>query len=145
MNPSLHHPNTATAELIDLVQRAHGRNPPAPDAMVDVEVVIPTHNEERILATSIYRLHSFLRAEGPMSWRIVIADNASTDCTLEIAHALVVAYMDVDLSTDLKALAPLVAPLLSGHSEVAIGTRLSRPERRCGSCPNSQPAGSVAW
>ena len=33
--------------------------------------------------------------------------------------------MDVDLSTDLNALLPLVAPLLSGHSDVAIGTRLA--------------------
>src|SRR5437660_5716068 len=39
--------------------------------------------------------------------------------------ARVVAYMDVDLSTDLDALLPLVAPLVSGHSEVAIGTRLA--------------------
>ncbi len=38
----------------------------------------------------------------------------------------VLAYMDVDLSTDLNALLPLVAPLLSGHSDVAIGTRLAR-------------------
>ncbi len=38
--------------------------------------------------------------------------------------AEVVAYMDVDLSTDLAALLPLVAPLMSGHSDVAIGTRL---------------------
>ena len=29
--------------------------------------------------------------------------------------------MDVDLSTDLNALLPLVAPLLSGHSDMAIG------------------------
>src|SRR5580700_10597110 len=36
----------------------------------------------------------------------------------------VLAYMDVDLSTDLNGLLPLVAPLLSGHSDVAIGTRL---------------------
>jgi glycosyltransferase involved in cell wall biosynthesis len=41
------------------------------------------------------------------------------------SDARVVAYMDVDLSTDLRALLPLVAPLLSGHSEVAIGTRLA--------------------
>jgi putative flippase GtrA len=39
--------------------------------------------------------------------------------------APVVAYMDVDLSTDLGALLPLVAPLVSGHSDVAIGTRLA--------------------
>jgi glycosyltransferase involved in cell wall biosynthesis len=39
--------------------------------------------------------------------------------------ARVVAYMDVDLATDLDALLPLVAPLISGHSDVAIGTRLA--------------------
>ncbi|MEV5571800.1 bifunctional glycosyltransferase family 2/GtrA family protein [Spirillospora sp. NPDC052269] len=38
----------------------------------------------------------------------------------------VVAYMDVDLSTDLHAFLPLIAPLVSGHSDLAIGTRLSR-------------------
>jgi len=37
--------------------------------------------------------------------------------------------MDVDLSTDLNALLPLVAPLLSGHSDVAIGSRLARSAR----------------
>ena len=41
----------------------------------------------------------------------------------------VVAYMDVDLSTDLDALLPLVAPLVSGHSDVAIGTRLAADAR----------------
>jgi putative flippase GtrA len=45
------------------------------------------------------------------------------------SEASVVAYMDVDLSTDLAALLPLVAPLLSGHSDVAIGTRLARSSR----------------
>ena len=43
--------------------------------------------------------------------------------------ARVVAYMDVDLSTDLDALLPLVAPLVSGHSDVAIGTRLASGAR----------------
>src|SRR4051795_9565158 len=37
--------------------------------------------------------------------------------------------MDVDLSTDLAALLPLVAPLISGHSDLAIGTRLSPSSR----------------
>ena len=37
----------------------------------------------------------------------------------------VVAYLDVDLSTGLDALLPLVAPLVSGHSDIAIGTRLA--------------------
>jgi putative flippase GtrA len=45
------------------------------------------------------------------------------------SDAPVLAYMDVDLSTDLAALGPLVAPLLSGHSDLAIGTRLARSSR----------------
>src|ERR1700733_15605693 len=45
------------------------------------------------------------------------------------SDADVVAYMDVDLSTDLNALLPLLAPPLSGHSDVAIGTRLARGAR----------------
>lgn len=46
-----------------------------------------------------------------------------------MSPAAVACYMDIDLSTDLKALHPLVAPLLSGHSDVAIGTRLSPSAR----------------
>ena len=45
------------------------------------------------------------------------------------SDAVVVAYMDVDLSTDLSALVPLVAPLISGHSDIAIGSRLSASSR----------------
>jgi putative flippase GtrA len=45
------------------------------------------------------------------------------------SEAEVLAYMDVDLSTDLNALLPLVAPLLSGHSDLAIGSRLARGSR----------------
>jgi putative flippase GtrA len=41
------------------------------------------------------------------------------------SDARVLAYMDVDLSTGLDALLPLVAPLLSGHSDVSIGSRLA--------------------
>ncbi|GGS70416.1 glycosyl transferase [Planobispora rosea] len=122
-----------------------------------VEVVIPVHNEQRVLAGSVDRLHSYLTSTFPYGFRITIADNASTDGTWPIAVELsrrlphvravhldakgrgralrrvwsgsdadVVSYMDVDLSTDLDAFLPLVAPLLSGHSDLAIGTRLSR-------------------
>ncbi len=125
-----------------------------------VEVIIPVYNEEQDLAASVMRLNSFLEQTFPYDYQVVIADNASTDATLEIAQRLasrhehirvvhldakgrgralrqvwlastadVVAYMDVDLSTDLKALLPLVAPLISGHSDLAIGSRLSRGSR----------------
>jgi putative flippase GtrA len=45
------------------------------------------------------------------------------------SEAEVVAYMDVDLSTSLTALLPLVGSVLSGHSDLAVGTRLARRAR----------------
>jgi glycosyltransferase involved in cell wall biosynthesis len=135
------------------------RRRPVP-ARPQIEVVVPVHNEEAALELSVRRLHRYLTAEFPFTWRIVIADNASTDATPAIAAELarrlpsvslvrlerkgrgralraawslsdvqVVCYMDVDLSTDLRGLLPLVAPLLSGHSDLAIGTRLAHGAR----------------
>jgi glycosyltransferase involved in cell wall biosynthesis len=122
-----------------------------------LDVVIPVYNEEADIEGSLRRLHAHLSTAFPYTFRITVADNASTDGTLAVADrvaaelgqvrvahleqkgrgralkavwlgsdAPVLAYMDVDLSTDLGALLPLVAPLLSGHSDVAIGSRLAR-------------------
>jgi glycosyltransferase involved in cell wall biosynthesis len=44
----------------------------------------------------------------------------------EQSDADVVSYMDVDLSTNLKSFLPLVAPIITGHSDLAIGSRLAR-------------------
>jgi putative flippase GtrA len=127
---------------------------------VVLDLVVPVYNEEVALAGSVRRLHRYLAESFPYRTRITIADNASTDSTLAIAHDLaeelgdidvlhleqkgrgralraawtrsqapVLAYLDVDLSTDLAALLPLVAPLVSGHSDLAIGTRLARGSR----------------
>jgi hypothetical protein len=41
------------------------------------------------------------------------------------SDAPVVAHMDADLSTELSALLPLIAPIVSGHSEVSIESRLA--------------------
>jgi putative flippase GtrA len=41
------------------------------------------------------------------------------------SEADVVVYMDVDLSTGLDALLPLVAPLVNGHSDLSVGSRLA--------------------
>jgi glycosyltransferase involved in cell wall biosynthesis len=144
-------PATSSADLTPV---------PRPVDRADVEVVIPVYNERTAVEGSVRMLHGFLSATFPFSWQITIADNASTDGTLQLARQLtyalpcvevvhvpakgrgralrtawsgsqarVVAYMDVDLSTDLAALLPLVAPLMSGHSDVAIGTRLHRAAR----------------
>ena len=122
---------------------------------VDVELVIPVHNERLVLATNVARVHAFLREQAGFSWSIVIAENASTDGTLALAAALaselpgvrvthrsapgrggalrdawlasaaaVVAYMDVDLSTDLACFPRLIEPVLAGSVDIAIGSRL---------------------
>ena len=102
------------------------------------------------------RLRAFLLEHGQRwRWRIVVADNASTDQTFAIAQGLVarwpgqvavvhldqkgrgralrrawtesdadvVCYMDVDLSTDLRFLPPLVEALATDY-DVAFGSRL---------------------
>ncbi len=152
--------NANVVVLPDVSARSADRHLPAAATTTILDVVVPVYNEERGLATSVHRLHRHLTATFPYRFRITVADNASTDDTLVVAHGLaeelaevavlhlaekgrgralrtawtqsdapVLAYMDVDLSTDLNALLPLVAPLISGHSDVAIGTRLARTSR----------------
>ncbi|GAA2337870.1 hypothetical protein GCM10010170_019210 [Dactylosporangium salmoneum] len=125
-----------------------------------LDVVVPVYNEQHTLERCVRTLRRFLSGHVPYTFRITVADNASTDATLDVAHGLarrfdrvavhhldqkgrgralsavwqssdadVVAYLDVDLSTDLGALLPLVAPLISNHSDVAVGSRLMRGSR----------------
>jgi glycosyltransferase involved in cell wall biosynthesis len=63
--------------------------------MTTIDVVIPVYNEERILAQSIATLREFLQQSLPQKWTIVIADNASTDKTSEIAQAISQQHSDV--------------------------------------------------
>ncbi len=127
---------------------------------VDADIVIPIFNEEVQLADSVSTLCSFLdrhaRDLTPFSWNIVIADNASTDASWQIAKSLCdwcpnqvralhltrkgrgyalkqawlgsratfVAYMDVDLSTDIGSTGSLILPLLQGGADIAFGSRL---------------------
>lgn len=159
-------PDAAAAPAAHPAVRPEGR-PTTRRAPVDtriavpiLDVTIPVFNEERDLEECLRRLHAHLCESFPHSFRITVADNASTDGTLKIAERVarevpevsvvhldekgrgnalrkvwlaspspVLAYMDVDLSTDLAALAPLLAPLISGHSDLAIGTRLTRDSR----------------
>ncbi len=104
---------------------------------ITVDVIIPVLNEQAALRSSVETLRTFLHEHCPYQWRIVVADNASTDATPQICADLkrdypgevdfvrleqkgrgralrmawtqstadVVCYMDVDLSTNLRALA----------------------------------------
>jgi glycosyltransferase involved in cell wall biosynthesis len=120
-----------------------------------VDIVIPVLNEEVALPGCIEKLYAFIAEHPDRDWRVVVADNGSTDRTTEIANELaekhaglsvsrldqrgrgralkqawgesdadVRLYMDVDLSTDLKSLPPLVAAIAEDGYEVAIGSRL---------------------
>jgi len=115
-----------------------------------VDLAVPVRDQEHDLARGVRRLHERLAYEFPFSMRITIADRASTDATFGMAvrlaaelpsvralrlnetgrgRALAAAWLTsdarvvtcVDLSTDLSELARLAAPVLSGHSEMAIG------------------------
>ena len=63
--------------------------------MASVDVVIPVYNEEHVLAQSVQKLREFLAANLPHTWRIVVADNASTDGTLAVAQRLAEEHGDV--------------------------------------------------
>lgn len=79
-----------------------------------------------------YEIGALLAAELP-GVRVVRLEQSGRGRALKqvwsASGAEVLAYMDVDLSTNLNALLPLVAPLLAGHSDVAIGTRLAKSSR----------------
>lgn len=121
-----------------------------------LEIVIPVHNEERDLPRAVRQLLLVLEefpwswlitiadnastdatpavarsvaASHPRVRVVTYAEKGRGRAlrrTWQESRAKVLAYTDVDLSTDLKALLPLIAPLISGHSDVAIGSRLAR-------------------
>lgn len=126
-------------------------------AATRVDAVIPVYNEAHVLEQSVATLSDFLGANLPYDWRIVLADNASTDRTLELATALgnanrrvnvlhldqkgrgralkaawlgsdadVLSYMDVDLSTDIRAYPALVRAVAEDGYDLATGSRLAR-------------------
>lgn len=122
-----------------------------------VDIVIPVLNEEVALPLCIEKLMAFTSDYPERDWRIIVADNGSTDRTTDIASELsdrhsniilsrleqrgrgralkkawgeseadVRLYMDVDLSTDLQSLSPLVTAIAEDGYEVAIGSRLTK-------------------
>jgi glycosyltransferase involved in cell wall biosynthesis len=133
------------------------QQPPAADpAGVLVEVVVPAHNEQRVLEASVRRLHGYLATSFPFPYRITIADNASTDGTWLAAKRLAEALprvraahvplkgrgralrqvweaSDADVSTGLEALLPLVAPVSRCYNLLLRSTLRARfSDAQCG-------------
>ncbi len=124
-----------------------------------IELVVPVYNEEADLPRAIERLTTALDelpwtwlitiadnastdatpavaqslADAHPGVRVVTFARKGRGGALkrvwQSSTAQVLAYTDVDLSTDLNALLPLVAPLISGHSDLAIGSRLAAGAR----------------
>jgi glycosyltransferase involved in cell wall biosynthesis len=125
-----------------------------------IDITIPVFNEELDLEKSILTLKKFLDKHlNDYYWVITIADNASTDKTLDIAKKLAhkysqvkyvhlnqkgrgravktvwqhssadyLAYMDVDLSSDLNHLPNIINALARGY-DIAIGSRNKKESR----------------
>ena len=63
--------------------------------MPTVDIVIPVYNEEKDLPRSIDILTRHLREKVENPWRIIIADNGSTDSTMSVAEMLSNRYTGV--------------------------------------------------
>ena len=116
--------------------------------------------DDQTLRPLVTKLHKYLASNLPYKWRIVIADNGSTDGTAAIARRLaerypeirllqlpekgrgcalkqawvsnkadILAYMDIDLSTNLDSFEPMIAPLITGDAGLATGSRLMKQSR----------------
>ena len=138
--------------------------------MLKLDVVIPGLNEESGLEQTVRTLSEFMPERmSSYDWRIVIADNGSTDATPDIGRRLasesprvqylrleqrgrgralkhawsqsdadVMAYMDMDLSTDLTHIPPLVSAIAKDGHDVAIGSRLKRGAQVVGRSPKRE-------
>jgi glycosyltransferase involved in cell wall biosynthesis len=124
-----------------------------------VDLVIPCYNEERVLADSVGKLKAWCAEHIPQyAWRVVVANNASTDGTLQVAQGLAAAdpehvavvhldqkgrgraltkawgestadgmcYMDVDLSTDLAMITPLLQAIMEDGYDISYGSRVAK-------------------
>ncbi|MDK7148445.1 glycosyltransferase [Corynebacterium pseudokroppenstedtii] len=85
----------------------------ADNASIDNTWIVAGELERQL--PSVRRVHLDQKGRGRMLKKVWLESQCD-----------VVAYIDVDLSTDLHALLPLLAPLVSDHSDIAIGSRLAR-------------------
>jgi glycosyltransferase involved in cell wall biosynthesis len=74
------------AAVAAMTPPASWREKPAHEITVDV--VIPVLNEAHVLERSVSRVHEFLSANIAHRWRIVVAENGSTDGTADVARRL---------------------------------------------------------
>jgi glycosyltransferase involved in cell wall biosynthesis len=65
--------------------------------MKALEIVIPVHNEQRMLEQSVRTLHAYVRHNFAIPFQITIADNASSDATLDLARSLADEPDDVEV------------------------------------------------
>ncbi|HPU14026.1 MAG TPA: glycosyltransferase [Aeromicrobium sp.] len=135
------------------------QRPASSTRVLDIDVVIPVKNEEKTIVQTVETVLAHLAELPYRSQVTIADNASTDDTAMlgrllaerftkvryehlpqagrglalkhawSTSQASVLVYMDVDLSTDLSALLPLVAPLLSGHSDIAIGTRLSPDSR----------------
>ena len=125
-----------------------------------IDIVLPVLNEAHVLERSVTKLHRYLASNLPYKWRIIIADNSSTDDTAAIARQLaerypeirllqlpekgrgralkqawvsskadIIAYMDIDLSTNLDSFKPMITSLITGDAGLVTGSRLMKQSR----------------
>ena len=150
---------TTTADSRSITVTPGARVVESPTRPPVLDVVVPVHDEQDDLVTCVERLHAHLSTlpwasritiadNASTDATLALARGLAARLPgVSVVHldekgrgralhrvwsrsdAELLAYMDVDLSTDLAALLPLVAPLVSGHSDLAIGTRLARGSR----------------
>ncbi len=60
-----------------------------------VDIIIPVYNEQSCLERNVLQLYHYLTKVADFSWDIVIADNASTDKTPQIARDLISAHKSI--------------------------------------------------
>ena len=137
-----------------------GSRRPLNPRTLTVDIVLPVLNEAHVLERSVTKLHRCLASNLPYKWRIIIADNGSTDDTAAIARRLaerhpeirllqlpekgrgralkqawvsskadILAYMDIDLSTNLDSFKPMIMLLITGDAGLVIGSRLMKQSR----------------
>ena len=121
-----------------------------------VDIVLPVFNEAHMLEQSVTKLHKYLASNLPYKWRIVIADNGTATIARWLAErhpeirllqlpekgrgralkqawmssrADILAYMDIDLSTNLDSFKLMIAPLITGDAGSATGSRLMKQSR----------------